>query len=89
MGVKFFSICYLLPQALAQLLSARIKGGLQSSLSPQPLIVIHQFSTAQNLCGMDGGLLVVFGSKEHCVFYSSFTVSKVTNADLCPFPVKS
>lgn len=62
--------CRLLPQALAQLLTARIKGALQSSLSPQQLTMIHQFSTAQNLCGMDGGLLVVFGSKAHRVFYS-------------------
>lgn len=51
--------CCLLPHALAQLLIAKIKAGLQSSLPPQPLVTAHLCSIAQNLCGINGGMLAL------------------------------
>lgn len=43
----------------SSVLIARIKAGLQSCLPPQPLLTAHLCSIAQNLCGMDGGMLVL------------------------------
>lgn len=62
--------CCLLPQAPAQLLIARIKAGLQSSLPPQPLLMAHLYSIAPDLCGMGGGMMAATLVAKHIVYFT-------------------